>query len=341
MKRIETKVESNWPIHGHQWAVDHLRKSMAHGRVRHAYLIVGAESVGKETLARAFAMTLNCLSKDDGLRPCGQCRSCKLILSGNHPDILYSELDPNTGALKIEEIRSVMQRLSLKPFEASYRVAIFRDFDHAQPRAQDALLKTLEEPPPYAILILLAQSAEGLLPTITSRSQTLHLRPLPVETVRDTLVEHFQADDEQANLLAHLSGGRMGWAIRALTEPEMLDQRGQALDMLENLLTLNRVKRFELAEDLSKEKLALTPLLELWQTYWRDLALLCEGSGLEPMNADRESQLRRLSTQLTTDDALAALQATREMLGYLHLSVNTRLALEVMFLDYPGLSKSA
>jgi len=332
--------EYTWPVYGHQWAVDHLRKSMAHGRVRHAYLIVGTESVGKDTLARAFAMALNCTGADETHRPCGECRSCKLILSGNHPDILYSELDSNTGALKIEEIRTVTQRLSLKPFEANYRVAIFRDFDHAQPRAQDALLKTLEEPPPYAILILLAQSAEGLLPTITSRSQTLHLRPLSVNTVRQTLLEQFQADDEQADLLAHLSGGRMGWAIRALTGPEMLEQRAKALDMLEDLLAQNRVKRFELADDLSREKLALIPLLELWQTYWRDLALLCEQSNVEPTNADRGDSLRRLAKVLTADDALAALRSTKEMLGYLHLNVNVRLALEVMFLDYPGLSRN-
>src|SRR5690606_10324696 len=131
-------------------------------------------------------------------------RSCQLIKSGNHPDIVYSETDPNTGALKIEEIRNVMNRLALKPFESHYRIAIFRDFDHAAPRAQDALLKTLEEPAPHALLLLEAEEPENLLATITSRAQTLHLRPIPAITVRDVLMERFGAEEEHATLLARL-----------------------------------------------------------------------------------------------------------------------------------------
>src|SRR5215212_7781395 len=125
----EQLSDHHWPVYGHDWAVAHLRKSMANRRIRHGYLIVGAESVGKETLARAFVMALNCQHPDAALHPCGECRSCKLIVSGNHPDILMSEADANTGALKIEEVRGVTQRLSLKPFDARHRVAIFRDFD--------------------------------------------------------------------------------------------------------------------------------------------------------------------------------------------------------------------
>src|SRR5690606_29191135 len=130
--------------------------------------------------------------------------------------VLFSELDAGSGALRIEEIRTLTQRLALKPFEARYRVAILRDFDHAAPRAQDAILKTLEEPPSYALLLLLAQSRESLLPTITSRSQVLPLRPALPAVVRDVLVDNFGAEPEQAALLARLSGGRVGWAISAL-----------------------------------------------------------------------------------------------------------------------------
>ena len=155
----------DWPVYGHDWAVAQLGKSMDFGRVRHAYLITGAESIGKSTLAHLFAMALNCTHPDEAARPCGECRSCHLIFSGNHPDILYAEQDPSTGALKIDAIRAVMRSLAMKPFEARYRIAIFDHFDAAQPRAQDALLKTLEEPPPSAILILTATREEALLST--------------------------------------------------------------------------------------------------------------------------------------------------------------------------------
>jgi DNA polymerase-3 subunit delta' len=325
-----------WPVYGHDWAVEHLRKGMANGRIRHAYLIVGPESVGKNALAHALAQALNCTGEHS---PCGQCRSCRLIASGNHPDLLYSELDPGTGVLRIEEVRSVTGRIALKPYEARYRIAIFRDFDHAQPRAQDALLKTLEEPPPAAVLILLAPTTEALLATITSRSQVISLRLVPAETICDILIERWNADPQQAALLARLSGGRIGWAIRALEDPSLLDQRQQALDLLEQALSQNRGGRFALAEDLSKDKLALAPLLELWQTYWRDVLLLAEGSKVSPANIDREDSLRQLARAISPQDALAALRATRETLHNLVYNLNLRLALEVMFLDYPGLAR--
>ncbi len=323
----------NWNVYGHDWAVDHLRRSIAHDRVRHAYLIAGAESVGKETLARAFAMTLNCTNPT--AQPCGECSSCRRILSGNHPDLIYSERESDTSPLKIEEIRSIMQRLALKPFEARYRIAIFRDFDAAQPRAQDALLKTLEEPAPHAILILLTRSLDAILPTIISRSQVIHLRPAPVDVVEHLLRAH-QVGDDQAALLARISGGRIGWALRALTDPDLLAQRDQALALLEEALSQNRVRRFDLAADLSKDKAALLTLLELWQTYWRDALLIATHSGIPPVNSDHALALERLSDRYSAETLFASMNATRGTLRTLNTNANVRLALEVMFLDYPS-----
>ena len=327
-------IDANWGVYGHDWAVAHLIKGMTNGRVRHAHLIAGAESVGKETLARALAMALNCTNPEH--QPCGECSSCKRIVSGNHPDIVYSERETETSPLKIEEIRSVTQRLALKPFEARYRIAILRDFDAAQPRAQDALLKTLEEPAPHAMLILLARSLDGVLPTITSRSQVLHLRPAPVGLVYGVLREKFEVDDDRAALLAHVSGGRIGWAIRALNQPDLLEQRGVALDLLEEILVMNRAQRFDRANDLSKDKAALVTLLELWQTYWRDALLISTLSGLEPTNIDRAGALEKLTDHYPVEIMLSALESTRGTLHMLTTNANVRLALEVMFLDYPA-----
>lgn len=328
---------SSWPVYGHDWAVEHLRRALLHGRIRHAYLIVGTESIGKETLAQALGMALNCADEEASARPCGQCRACRLIASGNHPDVLYSELDGSSGMLRIEEVRSMTQRLALKPYEGRYRVGIFRDFDHARPQVQDALLKTLEEPPPQSLLILLAPSVESLLPTIVSRSQVIRLHPLSTAAIQAALVEGRGADPERAALLARLSGGRVGWAIRALEDESILEQRKSAFDLLEHLLTLNRAGRFELAEDLSKEKLALAPLLELWQTYWRDVLLLCQDSRIEPANIDRHESLTALAQSLTVEEAMHALQATRGLLERLSANLNLRLAVEILMLEYPGL----
>ncbi len=331
----------NWPVWGHDWAVEFLRTSMAHGRNRHAYLITGTRSIGKNQLAHAFAMALNCTHEDPAQHPCGECRSCRLIYSGNHPDMLYSETDEKTGQLKIDTIRDVMRLLALKPFDSRYRVAIFDNFDAAQPRAQDALLKTLEEPAPHAVLILLAQSTERVMSTITSRCQIVPLRPVPQETVHDFLMMH-GAEEDRATLLARLSNGRIGWALNALRDEVVMQEREDMLSMLEDIISSNRTGRFAIAEDMDKlarkDKMAVSNLLETWQTYWRDVLLLTEGSLVKPCNSDRHVQIQQIAQRIQPADALRALKATRTTLNEtLKTNASVRLALEVLFLDYPGL----
>lgn len=333
-------VLHNWPVYGHDWAVEHLRRGLRHGRVRHAYLITGPEAIGKEALVRAFMMALNCTHADSDWRPCGECRSCRLIGSGNHPDVIYAEHDANTGALKIEEVRTVCQKLALKPFESNYRIALFRDFDKARGPAQDALLKTLEEPPPQALLILLAPSVESLLPTIVSRSQVINLRPVALETVYGTLIQHKGISSDQAELLASLSSGRLGWALRVVDDPGLLEQREAGLGLLEQVVGMSRARRFEVAEDLAKDKLAIYPLVELWQSYWRDVVLLATGSPVPIANQDRRLSLEQLARELTPEEAISALEATCSARDQLALNLNLRLALEVLFLQYPGLRKA-
>ncbi|NLF78965.1 MAG: DNA polymerase III subunit delta', partial [Chloroflexi bacterium] len=225
----------------------------------------------------------------------------------------------------------------LRPYEGRYRVAILLRFHEANPAAANALLKTLEEPSPDAVLILTADSADHLLPTIVSRCQPLHLRPLPVETVREALEQHWDAPHDQAQTLAQLSGGRIGWAIEALENPEALETRGAALDTLEAALHGNRRERFALVEGLSADKQTLLPLLETWQGFWRDILLIASGSRAPITNHDRAVALNDLAQWAGIDSAQQALQATRRTIDLLGKNVNTRLALEVLLLDYPGL----
>lgn len=330
---------TRWPVYGHEWAIEYLQKAMAHGRTRHAYLITGTPNIGKNTLAHAFAMALNCTSAEN--RPCGQCRPCKLTFSGNNPDILYAENDPGSLQLKIDAIRAVTRLVALKPYEARYRIAIFHHFDRAQPRAQDALLKTLEEAPPTAVLILMAESTEQILPTIISRCQNIHLRPLSTQAVQAALLQE-GAEEEKANLLARLSGGRIGWALAALHEDAVLEQREQALNLLADALSSNRAGRFQIVESLSNDsrndKDGLRTLLELWQTYWRDVLLLAQDSPIRLMNIDRRAQMEQLLYDTTADHALTALNATRTAIKTIsNTNANVRMVLEVLFLDYPGL----
>jgi DNA polymerase-3 subunit delta' len=340
VKHPTFNMANAWGLYGHDWAVAHLRRSIINGRARHAYLFTGAERVGKTTLARAFAMTMNCETwrehTPDDPRPCGVCSSCIRIQSGNYPDMTTARHDPDTGALKIEEIREVAGRLALRPFEGLFRIALFTDFDRARPQAQDALLKTLEEPTRYAMLFITTTETELVLPTITSRSQVMRLRPVSVDDVRAALI-NAGASHSDADLIARLSGGRTGWALEASRQPEVLAERGKALDLLDEIIGATRARRFALADDLSKDKFSLQAVLALWLTYWRDLVLrIIDGADARLVNVDRRAKLERWAGRISADAALTALKTTRDLMRMLaETNTQPRLALEAALLDYP------
>lgn len=328
----------NWTLIGHEWAVAQLSKSMAHDRLRHAYLVTGPASVGKTTLVQTLAQALNCTgAAEPRLRPCGECRTCRLIARGVHPDVPTIEAERVGGRLKIEQIRELQSTLALRPVEARYRVPIILRFHEATPAAQDALLKTLEEPPDYVVLLLTAESTDSLLDTIISRCQPIVLRPLPLQQTAEALRARFGVPDDMADLLARLSGGRLGWAVRAAEDPDILTDRTKALDQLEKLLEADLITRFHYAEALAKDKPALQAMLPLWQTYWRDIALLASQSRVPVVNADRMQRLRFVAERAGAEAAGRALEAVCRTMDYLSRNVNTRLAAEVLMLDLPVL----
>lgn len=326
---------AHWPVVGHEWAVEQLDRAIRHGRMRHAYLITGPAQIGKTTLARAFASALNCTGDAP---PCGECRACKLIARQSHPDLTIVEAEYEGGTLKIDQVRELQQTLALRPYEARYRVAILRRFHEANPAAANALLKTLEEPSPDVVLILTAESADRLLPTIVSRCQPLHLRPLPLDTVRAALESQYGVEPEAAQTLAPLSMGRIGWAINAAQDSAHLEDRDRALDWLEAALLGGRRDRFALVEQLPGDKPALFLLLDIWQGYWRDVLLVASGSQAPITNHDRAAGIRDLARLVGMDAAHTALDATRRTIDFLGKNANTRLTLEVLMLDYPAVS---
>ncbi len=286
-------------------------------------------------MARALAMALNCLNPNP---PCGQCRSCTLIMRNSHPDVTITEADHVGGVLKIDQIRDLQRSLSLRPYEARYKVAILRRFHEANAATQNALLKTLEEPAQNVVLILTAEQTDRLLPTILSRCQVMNLRPLPLEYTHDILrTQHSSSDSEQLALIARLSGGRVGWALRTLDDQlTELGLRDGAISKLETILTTpTRVTRFRQAEELARDKSLLLTTLEYWLTYWRDLLHITSGSQAAIVNIDREENLYQLVQELDPFTVYSALQATRRTIKYLGQNANTRLSMEVLLLDYP------
>jgi DNA polymerase-3 subunit delta' len=323
----------SWSVIGHDWAVDLLRRAVAVGRPPHATLITGPPNVGKGTLARSLAQELLCTAD---VRPCGVCRACRLVANGNHPDLYW--IEPDAGTLKIAQVRDLTRQLALAPLEGPWQIAVFDRFELATPGAANALLKTLEEPPPKVILSLLAQQAEALLPTIVSRCQVIALRPIPRILIEQTLIEQRGIDDYQARLLSHVCGGRLGWALSALTSPELLDHRTQVLDDLVTLLYSKRVARFAYAESLARRRPdSILETLELWAGWWRDVLLLASNSSIPLTNIDRQSELTRIAELCDIRTAQASLSAFQAAVNQLSWNANTRLTLEILSLELPFL----
>lgn len=327
----------SWDLLGHEWAVELLQDHVAQGRLRHAYLITGPQGSGRRTLALRLAQAINCQQPPAPGEACGECRACRLIERMQHPDLTILQAENEGGVLKVEQIRELQRGLSLAPYEARYRVALLLRFEEANLSASNALLKTLEEPPAQVILILTASSTEALLPTIVSRCETIRLRPLAVEQVAGGLQQRWSLPEEEASLLAHISGGRPGAALRLHSEPERLEHRLAWLEELYKLLQSPRVERFSYIDSIYKDKEAARQACQVWLSFWRDVLLVAAGSSAPLGNPDQAGKIAELAQVYGLRAARDAVHALERTLDLMDKNINLRLALEVLALDLPGL----
>jgi DNA polymerase-3 subunit delta' len=327
-------MTDNWGLLGHEWAVDMLSQHVARHAARHAYLFCGPPGLGRKTLALRFAQALNCTRPLAPGIPCRACRDCRQIEAVTHPDLAVIEADAEGGTLKVDMVRESRRMLNLKPYQSKYRVALFLRFQEANDNAANALLKTLEEAPAHAILILTADNPEQLLPTIVSRCEVLRLRPLPVEAVEAWLAER-GVEAEQARLLAHISSGRPGYAVKLLEDGNLLERREMRLSDLQMLLPASRLDKFAYAEKLSKDKDAVRQAFLIWLSYWRDVMLRTAQAETKIVNIDRNMEIEFLAGQLDLPQARRIVSALERALEQLERNVNARLLIEVLLLDWP------
>jgi DNA polymerase-3 subunit delta' len=349
----QAEVKTDWGLVGHEWVIRVLARGIATDHVAHAYLFTGPHAIGKTALARALAQALQCAGSN---RPCGECLSCQKIARNRHPDVQivegvpvgykFDEKSPpppprandwERRILKIDQMRMIQHDVSRAPFEGRWKIVILRRFEEANEEAANAFLKTLEEPPSHTRLMLTARDASLLLPTIASRCQVFALRPLAPAQIGQVLIEK-SIDRDHAQLLARLSGGRLGWAVRAASNPAMLDARRAHLDALNAAVNEGRAERLMRAEGLAKKSDDLPELLEWWLGWWRDVLLVHtqRGDSARITNIDRQSALNEQASRFTLEQIEHALKSVRATARYLTQNVNTRLALEVLLLNLPG-----
>jgi DNA polymerase-3 subunit delta' len=320
---------------GHRRQVEQFVAGAASGNISRANLITGPERVGKAHLALRFAAALNCTTAGE---PCGVCSNCRRIAARTHPDVMV--ISPDDGHVKIGQIRQMQYELALKPYEARWRVAIITDMHTATEEAQNALLKTLEEPPAQAVLILTALDAGLLVPTVVSRCRAMALQPVPAAVIAAALVERGLTDANAADEIARLSAGRVGWALEAAGNPRLVEQREQVIADLLDLVCQGSAARISAADTLGRQS-NLVEVIGEWQSAWRDVLLISGGCPELITNRQHRDRLALLAQSAGLAGAQHAAASTLLAISQLDQNVNPRLAVAAMLLGWCRLDSKA
>lgn len=318
-------------IIGHEEIIRHLKNAMETGKVSHSYIFTGEPGSGKKLLASTFAMTLQC--EAGGTEPCQKCDSCKKAIGKNHPDIIAVSHE-KPGTISIDEIREqVIHDVAIKPYCSPHKIYIIADADLMTPQAQNALLKTIEEPPEYAVILLLTSNADGLLPTIQSRCVRLDLKVVDDSLVKKYLMERLHIPDYQAEIDTSYAQGSIGRAKEAATSEEFSNMTQNALKILKYA---NNMEVYELADEiknLSTEKQNINDYLDLFQFWFRDVLMFKATREIDNLVFKQEINfIKEQASQRSYENLEKILEALEKTKVRLRANVNFELALELLFL---------
>lgn len=259
-------------IIGQESIKKHLQTAIKTGNLPHAYIINGEYGSGRQTIASALAKTIQCQSKTDDTDACGVCTSCKQAESHNHPDIKYITHDKTS--ISVNDIREQLNNdISIKPYSSEYKIYIIPDANKMTEQAQNALLKTIEEPPVYAIIILLTENCDSLLPTIRSRCVTLTMNPVEKDKICTYLENKFQLEPEQAQIAANYCQGNIGKAIRFASSSDFIEMKNQVLKLLKNLDSMDIASIIDTIKEFSTHKNDINDYLDLMLLWYRDVLM--------------------------------------------------------------------
>ena len=333
---------------GQQKPIKLLTTLLRNGTIPHALLLSGIDGIGKQLTAMTFAMACNCLDLETGYlcedenslhtaqnryagtNPCGSCKSCRKVQSGNHPDIIIVE--PSGPYIKIGQIRALCHTLAMKPLEARLRVVLISDSQAMNSAAGNALLKVLEEPPDRTILMLTARHPSDLFPTILSRCHHIRFNPISRESIVTILIEKEGVHPDDAEIIATMANGSLSKALSMIGLPKKtnwIHQRNWLINEIDSLSLKPVGSLLAFAARLSKNKAMLPEFLEIIQSYLREL-VVCKYCPEKIINRDLQSKIQNRSQKMTTASLLSQISMVQSAQKDMRTNANLRLTLEVL-----------
>lgn len=321
-------------IIGQPRSLEILRSALGNGRLHHAYLFIGPEGVGKRTVALALAKALHCEQAANDF--CDRCAACARIQSGNHPDVRVVEVLTDKKEITIQQVREVEKEINFRSFSGKRKVAIIDPATSLNLSSQNALLKTLEEPPRDSLLILIAGNSGALLPTLRSRCLRISFGPLARDEVAQYLTDKAGIDRDEARLRAALSMGSLGAALR-LDKEEFLERRRDWAEKVSSLIPGDYRAASAAAEAIAGDKDEALEFLQWAETWYRDLLVhaVSENSA-ETVNVDMLAEIRSQAAKERVETLLSTCAQTARAGARIRRNLNRRMVLERLFFNVVG-----
>ena len=316
---------------GHKDILKYISSAVENNRVSHAYILNGERGSGKRMLANLFATTLLCESGNS--EPCGKCHSCRQAESGNHPDIIrVTHEKPNS--ISVDDIRTqVNNTVDIKPYQGPYKVYIIPQADLMTPQAQNAILKTIEEPPAYAVFLLLTENAEMLLPTINSRCVMLKLRNIKDTLIRKYLMENLEIPDYKADMCTAFAQGNVGRAIMLANSEHFNEIREEAVQLLKHIHDMELREIVAAVKNISVYKLEITDYLDIIMIWYRDVLLYKATKEIDKVVfKDQLQSIKEQARKSSYEGIELILESLEKAKARLKANVNFDLVMELLFL---------
>ncbi|WP_320957365.1 DNA polymerase III subunit delta' [Enterocloster asparagiformis] len=318
-------------ILGHGPIKEHFFNAVITGNISHAYILSGEAGMGKKSLANAFALALLC--EKGQADPCRQCHACKQVMSGNHPDLIYVTHE-KPASIGVDDVRrQINDTIQVKPYSSAHKIYIVDEAEKMTVQAQNALLKTIEEPPAYAVILLLTTNAEAFLPTILSRCVQLKLKPLKDREVKDYLVSRMGVEMSQAEIYTAFARGNLGKAIHLADSEDFRHLYGELLDLLKNLKKSDISELLERIRKMKEDKLDIHQCLDFMQMWYRDVLMYKTTKDINLLIfKDEFSTVNAMSTVSGYEGLERILTAIDKARIRLDANVNMELVMELLLL---------